>query len=314
MAQLVNAGHDPRTIAEEFVRHLRDGFLALMAPELVQLPSADVDALASQSQRLGAPRLVAAIEHLGEVLVELRHAPDPRVLIEVALVQLSRADSGASDPGDIEALTARIAKLERIVAAGGAAASAAAPAPIDPDTGRTKLGGRAERAVAAAAPARPPTSPSTPATAAPPADSAPPEASAPPGPSLAPGDPASEWVTEVRPSLKGLARPLFAPVELVSAVDDRVVLAAPNEAHRARCEPHVATVQQRWKEACGRAVTITWGTETDAAPAASAHIDPGADDELSAIDEDAPVITGSLSVVERVAKAFPGAQRLEQDS
>ena len=73
-------------------------------------------------------------------------------------------------------------------------------------------------------------------------------------------------------------------------------------------------MQQRWKEACDGAVTITWGTEIDAAPAASAHIDPGTD-ELSAIDEDwRPVITGSLSVVERVAKAFPGAQRLEQDS
>ncbi len=149
MAALVNAGHDPRTVAEELVRHLRDGFLSLMAPELVQLPSAEVDALASQCQRLGAPRLVAAIERFGEVLVELRHAPDARVLVEVTLVQLARADAGAAEPGDVEALTARIAKLERQVATLGAA-PAAAPPPVDPTTGRARLGGRAERAAAAA--------------------------------------------------------------------------------------------------------------------------------------------------------------------
>ena len=150
MAALVNAGHDPRTVAEELVRHLRDGFLSLMAPELVQLPSGEVDALASQCQRLGAPRLVAAIERFGEVLVELRHAPDPRVLVEVTLVQLARADAGAAEPGDVEALTARIAKLERQVAALGAAAPATASPPVDPTTGRARLGGRAERAAATA--------------------------------------------------------------------------------------------------------------------------------------------------------------------
>ena len=37
MAHAVNAGHEPRAIAEALVRHLRDGFLSLMAPELVQL-------------------------------------------------------------------------------------------------------------------------------------------------------------------------------------------------------------------------------------------------------------------------------------
>ena len=77
MAAMVNAGHDPRTIAEEFVKHLRNGFLALMAPELVQLPSTQVDALAAQAQRLGAASLVAAIERLGTIMIELRHAPDP---------------------------------------------------------------------------------------------------------------------------------------------------------------------------------------------------------------------------------------------
>jgi DNA polymerase III delta prime subunit len=38
IAHAVGLGHEPRTLTEALVRHLRDGFLALMAPELVQLP------------------------------------------------------------------------------------------------------------------------------------------------------------------------------------------------------------------------------------------------------------------------------------
>ena len=90
MAALVNVGHDPRTIAEGLVKHLRNGFLGLMAPELVQLPAEVADALTAQAVRLGPAAIVGAIERLGEILVELRHSPDPRVLIEVALVQLCR--------------------------------------------------------------------------------------------------------------------------------------------------------------------------------------------------------------------------------
>ena len=39
---------------------------------------------------MGAAAAVRAMERLGEMLVEMRHAPDPRLLLEVALVQLTR--------------------------------------------------------------------------------------------------------------------------------------------------------------------------------------------------------------------------------
>ena len=132
MAALVNVGHDPRTIAEGLVKHLRNGFLSLMAPELVQLPTEAADALAARAVRLGAPALVAAIERFGEILVELRHSPDPRVLIEVALVQLCRQrDSG----DDYAALAARVAKLER--GRSRPAAASCAGRPVD-RTGQTR--------------------------------------------------------------------------------------------------------------------------------------------------------------------------------
>src|SRR5690606_6492419 len=71
----VNLGRDPRTVTEELVRHLRNAFLALMAPELVVLPHERVDALAARAQQLGAAVLVRAIERLGSSLVDMRHAP-----------------------------------------------------------------------------------------------------------------------------------------------------------------------------------------------------------------------------------------------
>ena len=90
-----------------------------MAPELVQLPDRRRDVVRDQAERLGLPATVRAIEVLGEMLVELRHAPDPRVLLDVALVKLTNVDADASPA----ALLARIEKLERAQSAGSGAPS-----------------------------------------------------------------------------------------------------------------------------------------------------------------------------------------------
>jgi DNA polymerase-3 subunit gamma/tau len=157
MANAIALGRDPRTLAEELIRHLRNGFLSLMAPDLVPLPADRVAAVAARAGALGAAGLVRAIERLGTALVDMRHAPDPRILVEVALVQLTHDSAG----GDLAALTARLERLEQAVksgavgAVGGSGAGpaatgvggavAATPAPVDPSTGRAVLGGRARR-------------------------------------------------------------------------------------------------------------------------------------------------------------------------
>ena len=146
VAHAINAGHEPRALAEALVRHLRNGFLSLMAPELVQLSAHQVDALAAQAQRLGPAGSCGRSSASATILTELRHAPDPRVLVEVALVQLASAPPAASGD-DIAPLAARVAALEHALAEGRVPAPAAA-APVDPATGRTQLGGRAKRAAA----------------------------------------------------------------------------------------------------------------------------------------------------------------------
>jgi len=170
VAGAIGLGRDPRTLTEELIGYLRNGFLSIMAPDLVQLPSLNVSTLSDQAQRLGAAGLVRGIEQLGEALTEMRHAPDPRVLLDVAIVMLTSDAVASGDAGAaLGALTARVAKLEKQIAegisavgAGSAVASAAAPgaattaapadaeSPTDPKTGRAQLGGRARRSAAPA--------------------------------------------------------------------------------------------------------------------------------------------------------------------
>ncbi len=239
MAHAVNAGYEPRTLAEELVRHLRDGFLSLMAPELVQLATPQVDELAAQAQRLGPAALVRAIERLGEILVELRHAPDPRVLVEVALIQLTTPPPPAAD--DIGALAARVTKLEQAAAEGPAPPAA----PLDPSTGRTAVGGRA-RAPAGGGARSAVTPDPVPEPAAPASVTA---AGAAPVPDTA------EW-DQVKPSLRGIVRALFTPLEVVGAAPGAVTLAAPNATHRDKCVQHRAAVEHAWEAATGHAVTV----------------------------------------------------------
>ena len=79
-AQAITRGRDPRTLTEELIGFLRNGFLALMAPELVQLPTQRLDELGELARRVGPAGLVRGIEQLGAALAEMRHAPDPRAV------------------------------------------------------------------------------------------------------------------------------------------------------------------------------------------------------------------------------------------
>ncbi len=111
VAAATAAGRDARTLAERLVAQLRDAFLSLFAPELVDLPDRAAERVADQAKRLGPAATVRAIEVLGDTLVEFRHTSDPRLLLDVALVRLT---SDAADPSP-EALLARLERLERQV-------------------------------------------------------------------------------------------------------------------------------------------------------------------------------------------------------
>jgi DNA polymerase-3 subunit gamma/tau len=129
---LLGAGVDARTLADDLLRHLREVFLVLSSPGRVRLetPEEERAELAAQGEALGPAAIVRALETLGEAAIEIRRAPDPRLVLEVTLVRLARRDVSS-----LEALAERVARLERAIEGlrGGAPATSA-PAPAQPVT------------------------------------------------------------------------------------------------------------------------------------------------------------------------------------
>ncbi len=273
VAHAISSGMDPRTLTEELIAFLRNGFLALMAPELVQVPSNRLDALASQAQRLGAAGLVRGIELLGTGLAEMRHAPDPRVLLDVATVQLT-ADNVS---GDTAALLQRIERLERQVAAGVAApAEDKPPVPRDPATGRAALGGRARAGteapkaeptlVAESAPTSAPEQPGEPAVEpehAPVSADVPASVASPVATAIANMITADVWDNTIRPALRGMARAVYAPAEFVRSTESTLTLSVPNAVHRAKCEQQRPIVESALAAFAGCPVVVEFVDDGD---------------------------------------------------
>ena len=106
---LLGAGVDARTLADDLLRHLREVFLVLSSPGgRLDSPEEERAELARQGEALGPAAVVRALETLGEAAIEIRRAPDPRLVLEVTLVRLARRDVST-----LEALADRVARLER---------------------------------------------------------------------------------------------------------------------------------------------------------------------------------------------------------
>ncbi len=130
VAGLLDAGTEPRQIAEDLVRALRDCFLVTVAgPDApVDVPADEVVELERLGDALGKAALVRSLETLGAAIIDMRStaAPDPRLVLEVAVVRLARHDTGPP----LQALAERIDRLESVVAQGASGARpAAAPPP-----------------------------------------------------------------------------------------------------------------------------------------------------------------------------------------
>ena len=115
VAQAVAAGRDVHTLTGALVEYLRQGFLFMVAPDLVSAPSEDRPRVEDMARRMGLPAVVRAMEALGKAQVDMRDAPDPRVNLEATLIRLAHPEADDSPA----ALLERIERLERGVAPGG---------------------------------------------------------------------------------------------------------------------------------------------------------------------------------------------------
>jgi DNA polymerase III subunit gamma/tau len=129
VADALAAGRDPRTLGEDLIAALRDAFLAVMGAADEHVAPARREWAARVGQRLGPAGLTRALDVLGESLIELARKPDPRVVVEVALVRLTQ-------PGTDRTLDAILDRLDRLErgdgprggGSGGGGSDTAAPA------------------------------------------------------------------------------------------------------------------------------------------------------------------------------------------
>lgn len=244
VAEAASSGRDPRALGEALIGRLRDAFLSIMQAPDRHLPAHDQQRAAELGGLLGPARVTRALEVLGEALVELAKKPDPRIVLEVALVRLCRPEADHS----LEAVVERLERLERRVAAGGGhpgvtatphlppggagggTGASAPPATAGPEAGSPSpaasaraalarvqdppVGGKPREPVkkAAARPAAPPPRPEGSGSASPgappgpPADGEPlPPTTAPPGPARPDGGPGPAAPAASPPDVEALA-------------------------------------------------------------------------------------------------------------
>ena len=305
VAERCGAGFDPRHLTRELLEQLRQAFLATIDRNLVGLPDDDLARVEGQGRRLGRPAAVRAMETLGQALVDMREAPDPRVLLEVALVRLCRPELDTSP----EALLERLDRLEKAVAAGPRTApSTPVPPPAAP-------GGAPAPATAAA--------PSSEvrralggvrAASAPPAPLPPPAAAAPPAPAALAVDrpfPTREeltlaWGDHVAGKLPLRARSRYRVGRFAGVEGETAQFALPDQFLRDRCAECQTEVEQALSAHFGRRIRLQLVIDGSAEPAPPED-EPVAWEELT----DAP--PGAVaSPIEHVLQAFQGAEVVEE--
>ena len=297
-------GHDPKAFTEQIVRFLREMFLSSMAPQLVQLANDHAKVAADMTARYGVASVVRAIEVLGEALVDIRRAPDPRLVLEVTLVRLASNVIA----NDTASLLARVERLE---------SGASHPRDVTGPIPRPRLTSSAQPSPAAGGTTRAAThsstQPSTQSSTQPPATRE--AASLPAAPT---DDLVGAWPSVVR-TLKATVRALYSAVDVVGLEGDTLVVSAPSEMHKKKClelKDHVCTALTA---AAGRPIDVDVRVQTSRAmptvAAASKSVaspkeaslvsDQSSNHDSDEIDSnDAP----TESVVDHIAKQFPGAR------
>lgn len=310
VARSVQLGHDPRGIGEGVVRYLREMFLAIMAPDLVQLGEEQAREAADRAARYGAASVVRAVEVLGEALIELRRASDERLVLDVVLVKLASAEAST----DMSALLARIERLEAGTpvrpkdSTGGIPRLAVASAPAS--TPKASTAPAAPKAVSSA-PARPATS----------ARQVPADVTA-PTPTTPRATPATDtemsglW-PRVLGTLRSTTRALYSAIDFSSAEDGTITFDVPSDMHMKKCEENLPQVHQQLQAVTGRDWTVKFRVGSSrraqaSAPAPRRPARAAMPEPVIESDEDVEIDesrgSGVDAVLDVITREFPGAQ------
>ena len=312
----ISTGREPRTIGEATLRVLRNAFLASMGAPQTQLSESDQAEAAQIADALGAATITRSLEVLGQALVEMRQAADPRVPLEVALLRLARREGN-----DTAALVQRIEALEQLVSRLSSGSTPTTPATTTPPAPPSAPPSAPAPPVRSPAPL--PSSP-VPAPGAEPSDPVPsPPASAPPAVALG-----GEAITldsliaafdgALLDGLEQRVRTRFRSGRFLSIDGDIAVFGVPNAHYQPRVVEVKTDVEQAIQATFGRSVTIDVTVDGNAAPppgsrtaTSAAPVRPaGTDEEIADVGDindlaDAKDIASTG--IDRITQAFPGA-------
>jgi DNA polymerase-3 subunit gamma/tau len=293
-------GHDPKAFTEQIVRFLREMFLSSMAPQLVQLAEEHARVASDMTARYGIASVVRAIEVLGEALLDIRRAPDPRLVLEVTLVRLA-SNTVANDTASL------LARVERLESGSARLRDVTGPIPRPRLTGATSSPAPAQPSRAnRVAPTERPMSPDAKGQVQPPAPQA---LSAFDGPV---DDLVAAWPGIVR-TLKATVRALYSAVEVVGLEGDTLVVAAPSEMHKKKCVELQEAVRAALASAAGRAISLEIRIAAPRQPANVSAAKPttaarsAIKDDID-LEGDGDNLEGGESVVDQITKSFPGAR------
>lgn len=330
VAEAATGGRDPRRIATEVLEYLRNGFLATQARSLVMVADDAADEAEAQARRLGTPSLVRAMEVIGQALIDMRDAPDPRITLEVALIRVASPEADDSRAAILE----RLDRLERqtrdasqsradapaLPARPGPAPAQSSPAPPPPPAPPMPRG--AKTALGAHRNPPPPPSPPPASTPAPPpapqaqaqaGSSAPQQAGAP--------LPTREeltiaWGDSILPKLRPGVKVYVAGGRFAAVDAQGAVYALPDKGLLARAEPLLPEIRAAVAEHFGRQIPIRLVLEGVAGNAGTDRRDAidvteSDPDDIGDINdlEDAPT-SAAVSPEQRLLQAFPGAEEV----
>ncbi len=126
MQRFVAQGADMRQLADDALEHTRSLLLLKTAPEaeaLLDVPAEDRPRLGVQAEAFSTDTLLRTLDLIGQAVIDMRNAPNHRLLLEIALVRSAAPETDPSATG----LLGRIERLERRIGIDTSEAAAAGP-------------------------------------------------------------------------------------------------------------------------------------------------------------------------------------------
>ena len=132
VAEMASRGIDLRRFVGEAIGYFRGVFLAHYAPNLAEVadePQEVLEAWKKTAKIVGPAAVLRAVDLLGEALIKLREGREERLMVELAVIKLTRPETAT----DLESLLSRIEKVER-----GSSVPPVSPVfPVSPPGGRS---------------------------------------------------------------------------------------------------------------------------------------------------------------------------------